>query len=210
MAWSTFERRVHVGSVAVSRSAMVVGPKTSDVTNDQGPERRCEQGAQRLHYPLDIMLTTLLFRRPLLQEDCSFLADHYAGRHRIAGRDTRQNGRIGNPKSLYAIHSEIAIDNGHRVMTHLRSTALVPESAKPVAKEVLKVCYVERTRRDLVARKWPERSGIADLTRSSQPIKEVFHVLRISEVICVDSNGIAWTRARQPDFARARRTHAEH
>jgi putative transposase len=36
---------------------MVVGPETSDVTNDQDPERRCEQGAQRLHYPLDIMLT---------------------------------------------------------------------------------------------------------------------------------------------------------
>src|SRR6185437_8597088 len=34
------------GSVAVSRSAMVAGPETSDVTNDQGPERRCEQGAQ--------------------------------------------------------------------------------------------------------------------------------------------------------------------
>ena len=30
---------------------MVAGPETSDVTNDQGPERRCEQGAQTAALP---------------------------------------------------------------------------------------------------------------------------------------------------------------
>jgi len=39
-------RRDQPGSVAVSRSAMVAGPETSDVTNDQDPERRSERGAQ--------------------------------------------------------------------------------------------------------------------------------------------------------------------
>jgi hypothetical protein len=35
-----------IGPVAVSRSAMVVGPETSDVTNDQDPDRHCELGAK--------------------------------------------------------------------------------------------------------------------------------------------------------------------
>jgi len=38
-------------SVALSRPAMVVGPETSDVTNDQEPERHCEQGAKTAALP---------------------------------------------------------------------------------------------------------------------------------------------------------------
>jgi len=53
--------------VAVSRSAMVVGPETNEVTNDQDPERRCEQGAQTAALPAgrDVDMRTLVRRLPI-------------------------------------------------------------------------------------------------------------------------------------------------
>ena len=57
----------NAGSVAVSRSAMVVGPETNEVTNDQDPERRCEQGAQTAALPAgrDVDMRTLVRRLPI-------------------------------------------------------------------------------------------------------------------------------------------------
>src|ERR1700731_3657238 len=57
----------HLGSVAVSRSAMVVGPETSDVTNDQDPKRSCEQGAQTAALPAgrNADMRTLVRRLPV-------------------------------------------------------------------------------------------------------------------------------------------------
>ena len=53
--------------VAVSRSAMVVGPETNEVTNDQDPELRCEQGAQTATLPAgrDVDMRTLVRRLPI-------------------------------------------------------------------------------------------------------------------------------------------------
>ena len=60
-------RQAELGSVALSRSAMVVGPETNEVTNDQDPERRCEQGAQTAALPAgrDVDMRTLVRRLPI-------------------------------------------------------------------------------------------------------------------------------------------------
>ena len=46
---------------------MVVGPETNEVTNDQDPERRCEQGAQTSALPAgrDVDMRTLVRRLPI-------------------------------------------------------------------------------------------------------------------------------------------------
>ena len=46
---------------------MVVGPETNEVTNDQDPERRCEQGAQTAALPAghNADMRTLVRRLPI-------------------------------------------------------------------------------------------------------------------------------------------------
>jgi hypothetical protein len=71
--------------LAVSRSAMASGLETNDVTNDQGPERRCEQGAQAavLSAGHNAGIPTLACRLPV--ESAS------------SGRDDARAGNVGRP-----------------------------------------------------------------------------------------------------------------
>lgn len=72
-----------------------------------------------------------------LQEGCRLLAYNNARCHGVPGRYTRQNGSICNTESLHSVDFQFAIDHRHLIGTHLCRTALMPECAKPVAKETL-------------------------------------------------------------------------
>src|SRR5262245_15753334 len=92
---------------------------------------------------------------PSSEESRSLLADHNAGRHRIACRDARQNRRIRNAEPIDAIDLQFPVNYRHCVATHLRCTRLVPEGAKAVAEKALQFGAVERARRDLAFRERP-------------------------------------------------------
>src|SRR5215471_16248530 len=78
-------------------------------------------------------------RYVLPQESCRLLTDHHAGRHRVAGRYTRQDGSIGDTETIHTVDLQFAIDHRHCVAAHLRTARLMPEGAQPVAKEPLQL-----------------------------------------------------------------------
>jgi hypothetical protein len=71
------------------------------------------------------------------QEGCRLLAYHDARRHCVAGRYTWQNGSVGNAEAIDAVDLQFAIDHRHSIAAHSCRSTLMPESAKPVAKENL-------------------------------------------------------------------------
>jgi hypothetical protein len=50
-----------------------------------------------------------------LQEGRGLLAYHNAGRHRVAGRHTRHDGRIGYAETFHTVDSQFAVHHGHRI-----------------------------------------------------------------------------------------------
>jgi len=52
------------------------------------------------------------------QEISSTLTDYDTWRHLIASRNAGQNRSIGDPQVVYAIHSEIAVDDRHGIPAH--------------------------------------------------------------------------------------------
>src|SRR5258705_1144102 len=100
-------------------------------------------------------ITQRLVRCILLQKGRRQFAYYHAGRHRVSGRDTRQNGSIGDSKTVHAVHLEVAIDDRHGVSAHFRGTGLMPESAEAVATEALQFRHVAIAGCYLVSGKWP-------------------------------------------------------
>ena len=117
-----------------------------------------------------------------LQEGCRLLAYHHAGRHRVAGRDTRQNGSIGNTESLHAVDLQFAIDDRHGIAAHSCGTRLMPEGAEPVAKKTLELPRLERTRGYLAPRERSQSRGVPNLASNAQAGQEILEVLWIREV----------------------------
>jgi hypothetical protein len=145
----------------------------------------------------------------LLQGLCGSFADDYAGRHRVAGRHTRENGGICYAQSLHAVDLQIAVNYRHGVATHLCGATLVPECDKSVTKEPLQVRRVKSARCDFPPCESSQSGGVADLSDPGQSGRKILQVLRITEVVRIDSHRICRARARKTNDATAVWPHAD-
>src|SRR5262245_13788722 len=102
-------------------------------------------------------------RHSPLQESCRLLADHNAGRHRVAGRYAGHDGSIRNTEAVHTVDLQLAIDHRHRIAAHFCGATLMPEGAEPVAEKPLQLRCVEGARRYLASRERSQSRGITDL-----------------------------------------------
>jgi hypothetical protein len=118
-----------------------------------------------------------------LQEGSSLLTNDHAGRHGIASRHARQNGSVRDPQAINAVDLQSTVDHRRRIAAHSCGTALMPEGAKPVAKEALQFIGIASGRCDLPHRERSQRGGIADLASDIQAGYQILQVLWIAKII---------------------------
>jgi len=131
-------------------------------------------------------------------------------RHGIARRHAREDGRIRDPQPVNAVNFQSAIHHRRCIAAHSRGTALMPEGAKPVAKEAFELIGIASGRCGLPNRKRSQRGGVSDLARDIQAVHEILQILGIAEVIRINSDGIVGTRPSQMDGATALGMHSDN
>jgi len=84
-----------------------------------------------------------------LQNLSGTLANDDARGHRVAGCDARHNGAVSDTKIVDPVDLERAVHHGHRIVSHLGRTCLMPIAACCVTDEVLKCGAFEIAWHDL-------------------------------------------------------------
>src|SRR5262245_38173451 len=145
-----------------------------------------------------------------LQEGGRLLTDNDAGRHRIARRHARQNGRIRDAQAVDAVDLQPAIDNRHGIAAHFCCAALVPEGAKTVAKEAFEFTGVAGSRCNLAYSERSQGSRVADAASNAESGHQVLQFVWITEVVGLYSNWIVCTESCQVDGTTAFGPHAKN
>lgn len=142
------------------------------------------------------VLTSAAVLELLREEGRRPLADHDAGRHRVACGYAWHDGGVGDAKAFHPIDLQRAVHDRHGVAAHLRRAGLVPEGAKPVTKEPIELLDVETARSYLAPREGPQGRGIANRARHADTGRQILQALRIVEVGSVGFGPVRWIAPR--------------
>jgi hypothetical protein len=92
---------------------------------------------------------------------CCTLANYHTRSHGVPGCNARHNRSIGKAKVVDAVNLEIAINDGHRVPSHLGGRRLMPKAHRPIADVVCQRCPFQFARQNLPLKEWTQCVDIA-------------------------------------------------
>src|SRR5262249_16821249 len=102
---------------------------------------------------------------------------------------------------------EVPVDDGRRVAPHPGGTALMPVGRDAIADVILEVWSLRTPRHHLTFREGAKCWGVADFPTELYAGDRGPQIVRVTEMICLDPNGVEWIGPCETDTPAAFRLH---